>query len=56
MQRDIDEATKLGITGTPAFFINGRFLNGAQPLEKFVQIIDEELAQAESGTVSMWKR
>lgn len=45
VQRDIDEATKLGITGTPAFFINGRFLNGAQPIEKFVQIIDEELAR-----------
>ena len=49
VQRDIDEATKLGVTGTPAFFINGRFLNGAQPLEKFVQIIDEELAHAAAG-------
>ena len=45
VQRDIDEGTKLGITGTPAFFINGRFLNGAQPLEKFVQIIEDELAR-----------
>lgn len=54
VQHDIDEATRLGLTGTPAFFINGRFLNGAQPLEKFVQIIEEELARAESGpAVSM---
>ena len=45
VQRDVDEATKLGMTGTPAFFINGRMLTGAQPLEKFVQIIDEELAR-----------
>lgn len=44
VQRDIDEATRVGMTGTPGFFINGRFVNGAQPLEKFVQIIDEELA------------
>jgi protein-disulfide isomerase len=44
VQRDIDEATRVGMTGTPGFFINGRFLNGAQPIEKFVQIIDEELA------------
>ena len=29
--------------GIPAFFINSRFVNGAQPLEKFAQIIDEEL-------------
>jgi protein-disulfide isomerase len=44
VQRDIDEGTELGITGTPAFFINGRFVNGAQPLEKFALIIDKELA------------
>jgi protein-disulfide isomerase len=50
VQRDIDEATKLGLMGTPAFFINGRFVNGAQPLEKFVQIIDEELALAAAGS------
>jgi protein-disulfide isomerase len=43
--RDVQEGTQLGINGTPAFFINGRFINGAQPLEKFVQIIDEELAR-----------
>jgi predicted DsbA family dithiol-disulfide isomerase len=39
------EGTRLGITGTPSFFIDGRFVNGAQPLEKFVQIIEEELAR-----------
>jgi len=47
VQRDIEEATKLGLDGTPAFFINGRLISGAQPLEKFVQIIDEELAFAQ---------
>jgi protein-disulfide isomerase len=45
VQRDVDEATKLGLNGTPAFFINGRPLQGAQPLEAFVRIIDEELAR-----------
>ena len=45
VQRDVEEASKLGMSGTPAFFINGRFLNGAQPLEKFTQIIEEELAR-----------
>lgn len=44
VQRDIDEATKLGLNGTPAFFVNGRPISGAQPLEKFVQMIDEELS------------
>jgi protein-disulfide isomerase len=45
VQRDIDEATRLGVNGTPAFFINGRPLPGAQPLEAFVRVIEEELAR-----------
>jgi protein-disulfide isomerase len=32
-----------GVSGTPAFFINGRPLSGAQPLEAFTAIIDQEL-------------
>jgi protein-disulfide isomerase len=35
----------VGVTGTPAFFINGRPLSGAQPFEAFKAIIDEELAR-----------
>ena len=45
VQRDVDEGARLGITGTPAFFINGRALTGAQPLEAFVRVIEEELAR-----------
>jgi len=37
------EGGTLGVTGTPTFFINGRMLVGAQPLEAFRQIVDEEL-------------
>lgn len=44
IQRDIEEASRLGADGTPAFFINGRMLSGAQPFDAFVQIIEEELA------------
>ena len=40
-----DEAMKVGATGTPANFINGRFVNGAAPYESFKKIIDEELAK-----------
>ena len=43
VERDVEEATRLGAQGTPAFFVNGRFLNGAQPLEAFVDIIEDEL-------------
>ena len=38
----------LGIRGTPTFYINGRILVGAQPLDAFAAIIDEELARAAS--------
>lgn len=41
---EVQQAVKIGATGTPAFFINGRFLSGAQPLERFVKLIDEELS------------
>jgi protein-disulfide isomerase len=33
-----------GVRGTPAFFINGRLISGAQPLSAFTAIIDAELA------------
>lgn len=46
VQKDLNEGAGLGLTGTPAFFINGRELIGAQPLEAFTAIIDEELALA----------
>lgn len=40
------EAERLGVTATPTFFVNGRRLVGAQPLEAFVEVIEEELARA----------
>lgn len=42
----------LGARGTPAFFINGRFLSGAQPIENFKTIIDEELKKAKDSGVA----
>lgn len=32
-----------GVNGTPAFFVNGRLLSGAQPLDEFKKLIDREL-------------
>ena len=37
--------TGLGVNSTPTVYINGRVLSGAQPLEAFVALIDEELAR-----------
>jgi protein-disulfide isomerase len=46
VQRDLSEGAQLGLTGTPTFFINGREMSGAQPVEAFTAVIDEELNQA----------
>ena len=40
---DMEAGQSVGVTGTPAFFINGILLSGAQPYEKFAAIIDREL-------------
>jgi len=46
--------SKVGVRGTPAFFINGRYLSGAQPIDAFKSVIDEEIKKADevlkSGT------
>jgi protein-disulfide isomerase len=38
--------TRLGVRGTPAFYINGRYLAGAQPIDAFKNVIDDELKKA----------
>ncbi len=45
VKNDLKEGQLAGVSGTPAFFINGRFLSGAQPFDAFAAIIDEELAR-----------
>lgn len=42
---DMAAGRQAGVNGTPAFFINGILLSGAQPFEEFKRIIDDELAQ-----------
>ncbi len=46
---DQTEAEKIGARGTPAFFINGRPLSGAQPFEAFKKVIDEEIVNADKA-------
>ncbi|MEM9462201.1 MAG: thioredoxin domain-containing protein [Myxococcota bacterium] len=47
VQADIATAKKFGATGTPSFFVNGRYLGGAQPLHAFEEVVTEEKARAE---------
>jgi protein-disulfide isomerase len=43
VKKDLDAGTAAGVTGTPSFFINGRFIVGAQPYSTFKTLIEEEL-------------
>ena len=52
IDKDIADGNQAGVTGTPAFFINGRMLSGAQPFEKFKEVIDDELARSKSAKPS----
>jgi protein-disulfide isomerase len=46
IEASVDQASDFQARGTPHFFINGRRLSGAQPLDAFKKTIDEELAKA----------
>ena len=43
VQKDFNDGTSAGVSGTPSTFINGRLVVGAQPYASFKAIIDEEL-------------
>jgi protein-disulfide isomerase len=45
VESDLQAGQGYGVSGTPAFFVNGRPLVGAQPFEAFAQVIDDELAR-----------
>ena len=46
IKKQQSQGATLGARGTPAFFINGRFLSGAQPVDAFKKVIDEEMKKA----------
>lgn len=46
VKNDLKDGQNYGVQGTPAFFINGKFVSGAQPFSVFEEIIEEELANA----------
>jgi protein-disulfide isomerase len=45
VKSDMEDGRKVKVKSTPTFFINGQLINGAQPMEVFSEIIDEELAR-----------
>jgi predicted DsbA family dithiol-disulfide isomerase len=46
IRKEQAEVARVGARGTPAFFINGRFLSGARPIGQFKALIDQELKKA----------
>ena len=52
IETDQRTAMSLGARGTPAFFVNGRFLSGAQPQTAFEALIDEELKKAKASGIA----
>ncbi len=45
VMQDMNESQRLGVRGTPTFFINGTPVRGALPFEAFKQVIDQELGR-----------
>jgi protein-disulfide isomerase len=49
LNEDMAESERLGVNGTPSFYINGNFVSGAQPFENFQVLIDRELAAVDDS-------
>ena len=52
VDKDLAEGKQVGANGTPHFMINGVALSGAQPFDKFKEIIDAQLAKAQAAIAS----
>jgi protein-disulfide isomerase len=49
---DLNAGKAAGVQGTPAFYVNGVFINGAQPFDNFKSTIDAELSKAQAKIAS----
>ena len=48
VDKDLNDGKSAGVQGTPSFFVNGVFINGAQPFDNFKKTIDQELDKAKA--------
>jgi protein-disulfide isomerase len=48
VEKDLNDGKAAGVTGTPAFFVNGVFINGALPFDNYKKTIDQELQKAQA--------
>jgi protein-disulfide isomerase/rhodanese-related sulfurtransferase len=49
VRRTMESGQAAGVTGTPAFLVDGRPISGAQPLDVFVELIEAELGNGDAG-------
>lgn len=52
VEEGLQRGQKVGVNGTPAFFVNGIPLEGAMPFESFKELIDRELARLNAGAAT----
>ncbi len=52
VDKDLNDGKAAGVQGTPSFFVNGVFINGAQPFDNFKKTIDQELQKAQAKIAS----
>ena len=52
VDKNIAAGSSAGVNGAPAFFINGVLVSGAQPVDKFQAVVDQELAKAQAKLAS----
>ena len=52
IKKDMEDGAKYGVNGTPAFFINGWLLSGAQPFPAFQELIEQELGGGTAAAAS----
>lgn len=50
VEQDVQQGARLGVGGTPAFFVNGRVISGVPTFESLAEIIDEELARRKGAS------
>ncbi len=50
LAKDRDAGQRAGVTGTPAFLVNGKFYNGALPIQELTRVLEAELAKAKPKT------
>jgi protein-disulfide isomerase len=56
VQQDRQEGVKLGLTGTPSFFINGHFISGSLDYATLHRLIDQQLTQSTEQTAVTAKK